>query len=465
MDYTIEYTRSPDGVKHEDIVGSRKVLHNTYLKQRHLKVLKKKTVSIFLCICLVMMGSILFSTIPVAYGKADGMDTKANITDLETSDELEKPGPWDLTSIGSQIEYPKGNDYLGEYQYATVKAPHGHSVYGYGSADRLGSCYTVLDGETVKIIAERNGYSCCVVLSLKRARWINSKYLVPAESAPEENWVLLSSRCIYENGTGTEAECYLEKDDIWVKHYFRDKDEARWEIRIPRRDIRGNQTGMEIFDLVTGKLISQSIYEYDVEGRMSRSRTFNDEGNLISEELYKQENGQNTAEYHSFDENGEIAFTFIHIQDMDGNDLRSEIYGNDGELSSLTETEYDEEGHKIRGHYVYYVTSQYFDDFEKEIMYEYNSDGLLTKEINTAISGLGTGNQSVVTHTYDINGNELEYRVNYDDNIGTSSIYIYSWGLIGEGGDIIQISGEPWHITLPETVAEPFATMLSCLYE
>ena len=418
-------------------------------------MIKKKTISIILCIYLVMMGSLFSSNI------AYGMNTVAHPEDLEDAGEAEKPGPWDLTIIGSQIEYPKGNEYLEEYRYATVKAPHGHSVYGYGSADRLGSCYTVLDGETVKIIAERNGYSCCVVLSMKRARWINSEYLVPTESVSEENWVLLTSRWIYEDGRGEESECYQYEDNVWIEHYFWDKDEDRWEIRIPRWDNKGNQTGMETFDLITGKLISQSIYEYDGDGRMSRSRTYSGEGSLISENLYKQENGKNIMEYHSFDASGEIEFTFIHLQDMDGNDLQTETYDKDGKLSTLSVTDYDEEGHKIRGHYVYYSISQSFDDTEKDIIYEYNSAGLLTKEISTTISGLGTGAQSITTYSYDIYGNELEYQVVYNDNIYTNSINTNSWGLLGEDGEIVHISGEPWHLALPETIAEPFAIMLS----
>lgn len=435
------------------------MLHDTNLRQWQLKALKKKYVSISLCICLVMTDSLLLTYNPVAYGEADGMSTEVVLFDLETAVEVEKPGPWDLTAIGSQIEYPKGNEYLREYQYATVRAPHGHSVYGYGSADRLGSYYTVLDGETVKIVAERNGYSCCVILSTKRARWINSKYLVLAESASEERWVLLSSRLIYDNGTGMEAENYWNKDNIWVEHYYMDKDEDRWEIRIPRRDNKGNLTGMETFDLITGKLITQSLYEYDGNGRMSRSYTFNGEGILISEDLYTQENGQNTVEFHSFDENGEIITTIRNIQDMDGNDLKTEFYGNDGKLTSLTVTDYDEEGRKVRGHYVYYLTSQHFEDYERDTIYEYNSDGLLIKEINT-ISAFGTQKQSITTHSYDFYGNELEHQEIYDAN-GVSRINKYRWGFLGKDGEVMQITGESWHIVLPETIAEPFAIMLS----
>lgn len=89
------------------------------------------------------------------------------------------PSAQDLKDINSGIEYPKDNEYFSEYRYATIKAPGGHSVYAYGSADHLGSQYTALDGDRVLMLAERNGYTCCIVLSQNRGRWINSNYLIP----------------------------------------------------------------------------------------------------------------------------------------------------------------------------------------------------------------------------------------------------------------------------------------------
>ena len=91
--------------------------------------------------------------------------------------ETARPGVADLEAIGSGIEYPRADEYLESYVYAVVKAPKGHSVYGYGSADRAGRVYTVLDGEQVMILAERKGMSCCIVLSSQVARWINTEYL------------------------------------------------------------------------------------------------------------------------------------------------------------------------------------------------------------------------------------------------------------------------------------------------
>ena len=98
-----------------------------------------------------------------------------------------KPGREDLEAINSGIEYPKEDEYLDEYIYAEVFAPHGHSVFGFGSADRQGSRYTVLNGEQVKILAERNGIACVIVLSQNRARWINSLYLFPLGDAEDQH--------------------------------------------------------------------------------------------------------------------------------------------------------------------------------------------------------------------------------------------------------------------------------------
>ena len=83
------------------------------------------------------------------------------------------PGPSDLAEIESSIEYPSTKEYLDDYVYAVVEAPGGHSVYAYGSADRQGAVYTVMNGEKVKILAERGECSCVIVLSQKKARWIN----------------------------------------------------------------------------------------------------------------------------------------------------------------------------------------------------------------------------------------------------------------------------------------------------
>ena len=88
------------------------------------------------------------------------------------------PSAKDLEEIGSQIEYPKDREYWDVYTYGTVYAPKGHSVYCYGSADRKGSQYTVLDGEPVVILASRGEMLCVIIPSLERARWIKDEYVI-----------------------------------------------------------------------------------------------------------------------------------------------------------------------------------------------------------------------------------------------------------------------------------------------
>ena len=90
----------------------------------------------------------------------------------------EGPSEADLKAIKSQIEYPKANEYWDEYGYGTVSAPKGHSVYCYGSADRQGSQYTVLDGEEVIILASRGEMLCVIIPSLSRARWIRDTQVI-----------------------------------------------------------------------------------------------------------------------------------------------------------------------------------------------------------------------------------------------------------------------------------------------
>lgn len=98
---------------------------------------------------------------------------------LEAVSGVTKPDAGDLEAIHSRIEYPRKEEYLDWYQYATVSAPHGHSVYGFGSADHAGTAHTVLNGERVLVLAERKGYACVIVLSQNKGRWINKDYLVP----------------------------------------------------------------------------------------------------------------------------------------------------------------------------------------------------------------------------------------------------------------------------------------------
>ena len=87
------------------------------------------------------------------------------------------PSETDLKEINSQIEYPKSNEYWDYYAYGTVTAPKGHSVYCYGSADRQGSQYTVLDGEEVVVLASRGDMLCVIIPSQNRGRWIKEEHV------------------------------------------------------------------------------------------------------------------------------------------------------------------------------------------------------------------------------------------------------------------------------------------------
>ena len=94
---------------------------------------------------------------------------------------LAAPSEQDLKDINSGIEYPRAEEYYPEYRYATVKAPGGYSVFGFGSADRMGSKIDVRDGERVKMLAERKGVACCIILSQDKARWISLDNLKPED--------------------------------------------------------------------------------------------------------------------------------------------------------------------------------------------------------------------------------------------------------------------------------------------
>ena len=121
---------------------------------RKTRLLRMKNAFAILCILIMMLTMI--PTTFAAYG----------------------PSSADLKEIGSQIEYPKSKEYWSSYVIGTVYAPKGHSVYCYGSADRKGSQYTVLDGETVVILASRGDMLCVIIPSQERARWIRDEYVL-----------------------------------------------------------------------------------------------------------------------------------------------------------------------------------------------------------------------------------------------------------------------------------------------
>ena len=58
-----------------------------------------------------------------------------------------------------------------------VVAPKGYGIYGYATADHSGRTFTVLHGETVTMLAERNGWVCVIVQSTNTARWVNKEHL------------------------------------------------------------------------------------------------------------------------------------------------------------------------------------------------------------------------------------------------------------------------------------------------
>ena len=102
----------------------------------------------------------------------DGRDTQSESIDYYPAGG--SPSKADLEAIKSGIEYPKSKEYWDEYVYGTVNAPKGHSVYCYGSADMLGSKYTVKHGVEVVVLASRGQMLCVIIPSLKKARWIRS---------------------------------------------------------------------------------------------------------------------------------------------------------------------------------------------------------------------------------------------------------------------------------------------------
>ena len=67
--------------------------------------------------------------IVISEGKARWIRTEYLLEDGEEAVNQDIPSEKDLKEIKSGIEYPKADEYLQDYVYATVKAPKGHSVY------------------------------------------------------------------------------------------------------------------------------------------------------------------------------------------------------------------------------------------------------------------------------------------------------------------------------------------------
>ena len=363
-----------------------------------------------------------------------------------------KPGPEDLQKIGSQIEYPRESEYLEEYRYATVTAPGGHSVLGFGSADHQGSSYTVLNGEMVKVLAERNGYACCIVMSQEKARWINTEYLEPAEAPPEEYWTVLSYVFTSKYGGIRETEYLFEGDEdseTSVSHdYIPYENSETWTIETLSSETEREKT-YEVRDWLTGELMEIHTVRYAEDGRVDSDETRDAAGNLLMEQRYGYSADQRSLDYCTYDDNGNEDYHFIRTMDLDGNPLRVEYYyDNSDKISRLEETAYDEEGRAVSGHVVSY--SDQYEDYEYDVAYEYDREGILVRKVQTGLNGYYAGEEEITEYRYDAYGNKLEERqIDGSGEIGLSS---WSYGLI-RNGKLVETSGEICHIEKPDDTA------------
>ena len=240
-----------------------------------------------------------------------------------------KPGAQDLQEIGSQIEYPKGNEYLAEYEYAEVRAPKGHSVLGFGSADHQGSVYTVLNGEKVKILAERKGYSCVIVLSQAKGRWVNTKYLIPLEKADvaEEKWVELSYSNFWKGKMTYHKDAFYENGHLMGYQIYSDQNAAAIPVytRTDRfYDPEGSVTKTETIDRRTGKLLSTCMFTYDENGKLRSIEEYDTDGRLSSEDSYTTVEDEHTHISVDYDGAGRETRRFVWVTDADGHALRTE---------------------------------------------------------------------------------------------------------------------------------------------
>ena len=359
-----------------------------------------------------------------------------------------KPGAQDLQEIGSRIEYPKENEYLAEYQYAEVRAPGGHSAFGFGSADHQGSSYTVLNGEKVKILAERKGYSCVIVLSQAKGRWINTKYLVPLEETdfPEEKWVQLSYSNFWKGAMTYHTESFYENGRLMGFQIYSDQNAPVLPIytRTDRvLDSEGSVTKTESIDRRTGKLLSTSMFLYDENGELRSIEEYDTDGRLISEDSYTSVEDEYTHITIDYDKAGQETRRFVRVTDADGNVLRMETYYGDRELSSSQEVSYDDTGRATGGHNVLYMGSH--ENLESDVSYEYDENGVLLSMTETFTTGYSAGRTVRTEYVYDEYGNTLEEH-RFEDGKETNVIF-RSWGFIKDGM-MIRTSGET--ITEPE---------------
>ena len=352
-----------------------------------------------------------------------------------------RPGAHDLQEISSQIEYPREEEYFKEYRYAEVRAPGGHSVFGFGSADHLGSSYTVLNGEKVKILAERKGYSCCIVLSQSKGRWINSNYLVPLEDdefAPEE-WVQLSYT-YFSNGVLNYHAEHTYEDGICIEYRRLEKGRNGITSRtLEKRQVDGTGTitAAETVDLETGELISSSSYSYDEAGRLTLIQECDPKGNLIREDILTHGDDRTIRETAEYDEEGDIIRRYVCEYDLDSNPLRMETYWNGKDLGYLQVVSYDDSGKAIREH-----RSSIFgkdDSLESDVFYEYDENMVLLRTVEYYTEGFLAGSETVTEYVNDAWGNVLEeHRMEDGEEIAVTYNF---WGLL-KNGVITETSGK-----------------------
>lgn len=344
-----------------------------------------------------------------------------------------KPGAHDLEEIKSGIEYPRESEYLDEYVYAVVEAPHGHSVFGYGSADRLGSRYSVKNGERVKILAERKGVSCVIVLSQKKGRWINSDYLVPEdveevpEGAPEEIWVRLYD-AYYSSGeltreTETTYNANRQVTENRIHEINRDGTES-WRISTTSFDEESRITGIETADQETGEVIEYSVWRYNENGPSYQIQTYDTEGFLKQEQFTTYDDDGSTVESFLYDDNGEVFSRFVYYRDQDGNEYKYESFDEFGERTFIKETTYDADGKKTGGYEEGYGSRHV-------LRFIYNDEGKLQESISIQEEGYSPGQETRTLYSYDEHGNQVEERMLIDGK--ETNRHVSTWGRLNTG--------------------------------
>ena len=344
-----------------------------------------------------------------------------------------KPGAHDLEEIKSGIEYPRENEYLDEYVYAVVEAPHGHSVFGYGSADRLGSRYSVKNGERVKILAERKGVSCVIVLSQKKGRWINSDYLVPEdveevpEEAPEEIWVRLYD-AYYSSGeltreTETTYNANGQVTENRIHEISKDGTES-WQVSTTFFDEEGRITGSEKVDQETGEVLEYSVWQFSEKGQVHQIQFFDAKGILKQEQVTTYDDDGSTMEYIVYDDNGEAFSRFVYYRDQDGNEYKYESFDEFGERSFIRETTYNADGKKTGGY-------EEISGTRNSLSFIYSEDGMLQESISVQKEGYSPGMETRTLYSYDMHGNQTEERMLIDGK--ETNRHISSWWPLNTG--------------------------------